>query len=638
MGCYTGTMSAKDNYLFEVIQQLEDHEEQRLGLLGWGPVASRFSNQASDTVTAKEKEYSMAIDESLDDVQVYRSVFQIPLEAEATPVADAGADIYTPRFLLPCLLKALTSSALTLRAFVIRGGLAYAIASLASDSVSIRKFGYKILSKLQNQLSSSDPAHFKEHHQVALLLRSLRETVAEKHQQLPAVTTTFLIKALSVLQDPHHHMYLMVNKFLVRHGAAGLDHKDIHMFHTLFNSISIHSSRNERNWALELVLQGARTAIDAQNLISRGVCKSMMAHCMCALADDHSRSLVLQILDRVCGLPGGAAGLVQHTSFLSWMQQLLGQNENMGTQHELVPKMLLRCWHGVDQQRIPFLVLEFALTLRSAITKAARSPQTLLGVLPALSDLAWQIKRKQDRAMRPFYLSPNEFSCLIRCCGSTGHHAERGHLLKILVANGAFKSPGATELYEILRWGIETLKDGWHNEDSQTTLELLEPFTQWVWQSLREAKDASSSLVFGEILQFWREIRLVVGSMLKMQVTFACSIYWLNASLIELLAKPNSTIDSKHTLDDMVDGSCMASLVHPLNIIDGQHPTDVSNIEIQLFVEACEGMFTQLCDLYTTQSIGPVKRTRCDDLNDRDNHTDTKSVVKDVGKRRKKRH
>ena len=119
--------------------------------------------------------------------------------------------LYDPFFVLPFLNFAISQLFVMYDQFADFGMLSFTIRALSSSELVVRKSAYEILSIYFKRITD-----LRFHGKLLLfnLLNSFKNAVLEENKRIPALLTTFLSKAVFILRDPTHNLFLPVNNFL----------------------------------------------------------------------------------------------------------------------------------------------------------------------------------------------------------------------------------------------------------------------------------------------------------------------------------------------------------------------------------------------------------------------------------------
>jgi len=227
-------------------------------------------------------------------------------------VARAVAD---PRFLLRALVWLLRHNPHKAMA---RDG-ARRMCALSLRSTPLRALAYAAMARLSKTLFTA--SDFKERVQVRTLLQPLQFAVGKPLQCLPCITTHFCAAVLPILLQPHHPLYVRVNKFLLARPA--LDPADVPMLYTLLNSAAPDTWRHDRLWLLHVLRCAYNRHFDDKVCRRRHVVDLLCTMYGASATDTKMRRAVLLVLLKACSDPKTSASLVEGRAFLPWLMAVL---------------------------------------------------------------------------------------------------------------------------------------------------------------------------------------------------------------------------------------------------------------------------------------------------------------------------
>ena len=240
-----------------------------------------------------------------------------------------------------------------------KGGIALAIGSLSSHCCSLRKVAVAIcglfLKALQMQESQGIKS-WRERPQLEMILSSIqrglvirRATQMQRYNAqegvnieevekyniplLPAVSTTFLAKALLILSNPSDNMYGQMNRYFLRltdcHGAFQ-DFFGLPAFLSLYCSSSGELTRckSERTWAL-LTLKDSAVDVFCYRIISQCHVPELLMSSFDGLLDNPESTnelyLTIDIIEALLLSGGNRASnhLITREGLLSWLHGIV---------------------------------------------------------------------------------------------------------------------------------------------------------------------------------------------------------------------------------------------------------------------------------------------------------------------------
>jgi hypothetical protein len=149
---------------------------------------------------------------------------------------------------------------INVRRFVSGGIFTFALASLTSAHLSVRKAGYAIVGAYLDLLQQPQiKLSFKDSHGVAAVLTVLRNSVSTPFQRLPAFHVAFLAECATVMIRPAHPMFKAMSKFLARRPKLDLTEPTL-VQSMMLNKDSAFASKQE--WMLRIMNRGMQSVMD----------------------------------------------------------------------------------------------------------------------------------------------------------------------------------------------------------------------------------------------------------------------------------------------------------------------------------------------------------------------------------------
>ncbi|ESO82926.1 hypothetical protein LOTGIDRAFT_176277, partial [Lottia gigantea] len=181
-----------------------------------------------------------------------------------------------------------------LKQFITSNCLGFVLAGLSSHVTSVRQACYLILKQYYDRLST---ATFPEVEEIKYLLELLRGSIETPSMKLCTVITVFLSKMAKLLLSPENHMYKSLTTFLMSKPTLEFDR--IPGFYRFFNSSEL-DHHQERQWMLNMILDGLRTYDDFRIYETLYSFKLLQSYYQSLLSDLHSQTIILKIINSVC--------------------------------------------------------------------------------------------------------------------------------------------------------------------------------------------------------------------------------------------------------------------------------------------------------------------------------------------------
>uniref|UniRef100_A0A7N0UWV8 URB1 C-terminal domain-containing protein n=1 Tax=Kalanchoe fedtschenkoi TaxID=63787 RepID=A0A7N0UWV8_KALFE len=269
------------------------------------------------------------------------------LEEENKVHVQNAVDIkgYDPVFILRFSIHILSMGYVEPLEFAGLGLLPMAFVSISSPDEGIRKLGYETLGRFQNALEKSQ--NRKDVMRLRLLLTCVQNGIEEPLQQIPSVIAIFAAEASMILLEASNNHYSDIVELLTSFSALKM--KRIPLFDKFFWSSSL-NFKIERVWILRLCYTGLRLKEDAQIYIRSSVLENILSYYSSPFADDDSKLLILQILNKAIKLHRTTRHLVENCSLLPWLshrvsnfsEELDGERKTLFTGHLILVCQVVR--------------------------------------------------------------------------------------------------------------------------------------------------------------------------------------------------------------------------------------------------------------------------------------------------------
>ncbi|XP_078617569.1 nucleolar pre-ribosomal-associated protein 1-like [Branchiostoma floridae x Branchiostoma japonicum] len=344
LGAYDATLSRADQTLLCILHVYEEQGFASAEFMPWLWGVSSVEHYQMRKNFGPSLWQQPGMEDVLKMVEkekMNRSVLNFPVSRSLKPqvcgVPQTEGEMYDPCFFLPLFASILTPECVVdCRKFVESHCLGFVLAGLASNDADMRAASYYVLSLFYQHLEG---ARFAEKRQLLYLLQCLQNGIHRPNLQVPNILTLFLARTVQLLLQPDEHMYPLVCRYLLV--RPDLDLKAIPEFHILFFSTSM-EYKTERSWILTLLVEGLRDKQDFLLYQSKSVFSIALTFYESPLSDEHSKTLVMSLLQKACCIQEAAESLCQQHGFLSWLHALiLRRKGEAGTLSQII--QLLHC-------------------------------------------------------------------------------------------------------------------------------------------------------------------------------------------------------------------------------------------------------------------------------------------------------
>ncbi|KAI9886246.1 MAG: DEAH-box ATP-dependent RNA helicase prp22 [Watsoniomyces obsoletus] len=228
------------------------------------------------------------------------------------------------------------------------GDVSDLIMCLCSDLLSTRVQALTALGKVVQKLQHSS---YVEQEMIVLLLQEIIHNAKPiiRTRPLPTYVGAFAAKAILIETDPQHFLYGTLNRFLHRGPVWNME--KVPMIQAVFLhppeiDNTFHASTA---WMLEVIYDGLRTPEDVNVYRHSGVFERCFTLYTASILPSKSQQLILKIVGRAIGIPGGSTTLITRVGIIGWFEGLLADRDpNSRVIQRLRQRLLSTC----DQERI----------------------------------------------------------------------------------------------------------------------------------------------------------------------------------------------------------------------------------------------------------------------------------------------
>ncbi|KAJ2328735.1 hypothetical protein IWW51_001027, partial [Coemansia sp. RSA 2702] len=324
-GAYTGSRSAADQLLFQVICEYEgttrqsvqrvamvfgstaadvyererigraryfiERDENDIGTVGQDTVANALASVDSSRLLRTITEFPVAASKQEVDKDVDRKL----LQALADPCADTGGLgapehglVYDVQFILPWLWSVVSSGAgADVRRLIDSNALGVAVAALSSESESVRKLAYFTLDVAYGLVTGARALFGRS--QCALVLDTLRNSITGRTSdcfpRVPFTVTLFVATSLPIALRPEHSMYAATNRLMLR--RPWLRYDEVPLLRAVLRASPEPAGSHE--YVLRMASQMSRAFGQCADTFRRAhLVNTVLAHASTALSDVHA--------------------------------------------------------------------------------------------------------------------------------------------------------------------------------------------------------------------------------------------------------------------------------------------------------------------------------------------------------------
>ena len=387
LGAYNGTKSQSDDYLFNILYLHEIKGSvslQTFKPLVWGQAAiAKFSvlNKSNKTQLSK----SLKVSEVLALIQPDKMIKSALNMSQHDFDSKKSDELYDPRFFLPlfCQLCAPDSFVDKHLKLVESGALAMAFAGLSDKSQEIQEMSLITLNRIYQQMSKARKSLSAEKqvwlHLVDIVRNGLVTVMKEGSNfppRIPHLTTAFIVKATKILSNPLDTMFKSVSSFILAKPMMELF--EVPEFLRMFHSNDVSNHNLEQEWILSVINDGIKDELDYKILQQNYILKMILTFSESSLGLQ-SRSLILDIIDKISVLPSSANEMIRHHGLISWL---------MSKENDLkkVSKIVQNLFNSVKSHLNPQMALELTSITLKLIRNVIEDFKPLLTILSSLTE------------------------------------------------------------------------------------------------------------------------------------------------------------------------------------------------------------------------------------------------------------
>ncbi|KAI8065719.1 ribosome 60S biogenesis N-terminal-domain-containing protein [Gongronella butleri] len=343
---YSATTLESDRCILAMLESCEKHSEKSIlgKMLIWGPGSDEArQSHAQSGRLFDETTVSMETLAAIDRKRMRRTLLAVPSStsnASSASSASSSAITYDPAFFLPLFANLVSAGRLDSRRFIEVDGLGLVIASLSSLDTRVRSIAYQVMDQFYAQL---EVARFKGLLPVRFLLDALKNAIVDRAEadvppRLPPAVCLCVAQCCSILLLPNHFLLPHIAKWVTFRPA--LDMNYIPMYTALFHSSS-RSSKQERQWLLELLAASVHNLDDYRMYSRHRVWDQVASFYQSVLADDQARALIRTMTLQAIQLPAIALRLIQHNGLVVWIQQVLTMTQRRSEKENIQWRLIL---------------------------------------------------------------------------------------------------------------------------------------------------------------------------------------------------------------------------------------------------------------------------------------------------------
>ncbi|XP_056613383.1 nucleolar pre-ribosomal-associated protein 1 [Triplophysa dalaica] len=336
LGAYGASLSTTDQ---KILLLLQEYEKNNISLTEfqfvlWGPAAvEHHKARKSLGPSLWQKPSSEQLLSLLSTDNMLNTITHFPQQRYIIP-QDGKDIIYTPEgkgwvdpssMYDPCFLLPLFSFILRpecevdCQKFVTSHALGVTVAALSSYDWKVRAAAYQILGSFYQHLEG---ARFREKRQLLYLLDTVKNGIRKQNIRLPFVHVTYIAKVAQQILRPEEHMYLVINRFLLRNQF--LDLQKVPDFFKLFYSFD-QEHKLEREWVLSVLEEGIRDKLCYEICEQQNVYQTLLGFGSSPLSDQSSQIQIVNVFYKTAHITRAAYDLIKNHGVLTWILQLIGK-------------------------------------------------------------------------------------------------------------------------------------------------------------------------------------------------------------------------------------------------------------------------------------------------------------------------
>ncbi|XP_026881720.2 nucleolar pre-ribosomal-associated protein 1 isoform X3 [Electrophorus electricus] len=337
LGAYEATLSNTDQKLLLLMKEYENRDVgiADVQCMLWGATAVEYHKARKSLgpslwqqPTSEQLLAQLATDRMLKTVALFplhRHLFsQEAEELIFTEEREGFPDQlcpYDPCFLLPLFSFILRpESVVDCQKFVSSHALGVTVVALSSYDHNMRAAAYHILGSFYQHLEASC---FREKKQLLYLLETVRNGVHKSNIRVSFMHATYITKMVQQILRPEEHMYLVINRFLLR--TQYVDLRRVPEFFKLFYSFDL-EHKLEREWVLKVLEEGMRDRLSYELCEQQSIYHTLLGFCSSPLVDQHVQIQIIDVLRKTALVTNASCGLTHAHGVLTWTVQIIEKN------------------------------------------------------------------------------------------------------------------------------------------------------------------------------------------------------------------------------------------------------------------------------------------------------------------------
>uniref|UniRef100_A0A4W4ETC3 Nucleolar pre-ribosomal-associated protein 1 C-terminal domain-containing protein n=1 Tax=Electrophorus electricus TaxID=8005 RepID=A0A4W4ETC3_ELEEL len=447
LGAYEATLSNTDQKLLLLMKEYENRDVgiADVQCMLWGATAVEYHKARKSLgpslwqqPTSEQLLAQLATDRMLKTVALFplhRHLFSQVLDYQLCP--------YDPCFLLPLFSFILRpESVVDCQKFVSSHALGVTVVALSSYDHNMRAAAYHILGSFYQHLEASC---FREKKQLLYLLETVRNGVHKSNIRVSFMHATYITKMVQQILRPEEHMYLVINRFLLR--TQYVDLRRVPEFFKLFYSFDL-EHKLEREWVLKVLEEGMRDRLSYELCEQQSIYHTLLGFCSSPLVDQHVQIQIIDVLRKTALVTNASCGLTHAHGVLTWTVQIIEKNCVDGRLLNAVIGLLSALWFtnmgqkeskmqwssSAEKQQhslgkwLPLPIINDFLTALLSVIRHLRNGVKAHEMLCFLKILASVLRHRgtiehDPRDARCLAMHPQELSCsavltLLQCWGT----------------------------------------------------------------------------------------------------------------------------------------------------------------------------------------------------------------------------
>jgi nucleolar pre-ribosomal-associated protein 1 len=167
---------------------------------------------------------------------------------------------------------------------------------------------------------------------------------------LPYIGGVFAARAVSVITNPTHFMYVKINTFLMKSPTWTVENIPRYLSAKILRSNATldDSYQKEVDWLLDYLLDCLRTPADMEGFRTRNIIERLLTYYSAAVCSVSAKEKIVRLLFRAAAV-GGSTTLITRCGVIEWIEVRLASRDHRSA---ALRKLVLRLDETCDREKM----------------------------------------------------------------------------------------------------------------------------------------------------------------------------------------------------------------------------------------------------------------------------------------------